>query len=225
MHAAPLPAAPALGRGDELAASLIHGLGIALSLAGLATLTVITAHSGPPRAVIAASVFGVSLVLLYTASTLYHSIHRPGARRALRRFDHIAIYLLIAGTYTPFTLLALHGGWRWGLFTAIWALAATGIALEFTSLGRRRWLAALVYVGMGWIGLLAFGPLHAVLAGGGVALVLAGGLAYTLGVPFYLWRRLPYHHTLWHLFVLAGSTLHFLAVLLYVLPLAVPGAA
>ncbi len=225
MHAAPLPPAHALGRGDELAASLIHGLGIALSLAGLVILIAITVRSGPPRAVIAASMFGASRVLLYTASTRYHSIHRPGARRALRRFDHIAIYLLIAGTYTPFTLLALHGGWRWGLFATIWALAAAGIALEFTTLGRRRWLAALVYVGMGWTGLLAFGPLHAALAGGGVALVLAGGIAYTLGVPFYLWRRLPYHHTVWHLFVLAGSTLHFLAVVLYVLPLATPGAA
>jgi hemolysin III len=225
MHAAPLPPAHALGRGDEFAASLIHGLGIALSLAGLVILIVITVHSGPPRAVIAASMFGASLVLLYTASTLYHSIHRPDARRVLRRFDHIAIYLLIAGTYTPFTLLALRGGWRWWLFATIWALAAAGIALEFTTLGRRRWLAALVYVGMGWIGLLAFGPLHTALAGGGVALVLAGGIAYTLGVPFYLWRRLPYHHTVWHLFVLAGSTLHFLAVVLYVLPLAAPGLA
>ena len=225
MHAAPLPAAHALGRGDEFAASLVHGLGIALSLAGLVILTMVAVRSGPPRAVVATSVFGASLVLLYTASTLYHSIHRPDARRALRRFDHIAIYLLIAGTYTPFTLLVLHGSWRLGLFTAIWTLAATGIALEYTGLGRRRWLAALVYVGMGWTGLLAFGPLHAALAGGGVALVLAGGIAYTLGVPFYLWRRLPYHHTVWHLFVLAGSTLHFLAVLLYVLPLAAPGAA
>ena len=225
MPAVSLPVAHHLGRGDELAASLIHGLGIALSITGLVILTVITARSGPPRAVIAASVFGASLVLLYTASTLYHSIHQPGARRALRRFDHIAIYLLIAGTYTPFTLLALHGGWRWGLFAAIWTLAAVGIALEYTALGQRRWLAALVYVGMGWIGLLAYGPLHAALASGGLALVLAGGVAYTLGVPFYLWRRLPYHHTVWHLFVLAGSTLHFLAVLLYVLPLAAPGAA
>jgi len=163
-------------------------------------------------------VFGASLVLLYTASTLYHSIPAAGAKPTLRALDHIAIYVLIAGTYTPFTLIALPATCGWSLFAAVWALALAGSALELGLLKRYHKLAVLLYVGMGWIGMVAFKPLSEHLQAGGTALLVAGGLAYTLGVPFYLWRRLPYHHALWHVFVLAGSVLHFLAVLLYVIP-------
>ena len=126
--------------------------------------------------------------------------------------------MLIAGTYTPFTLIVLPGAWGWSLFAAVWALALVGSALELGVLKRYHKLAVLLYIGMGWIGLVAFGPLSKQLHVGGTALLLAGGVAYTLGVPFYLWRKLPYHHALWHVFVLAGSVLHFLAVLLYVIP-------
>ena len=204
--------------GDELASSVIHGIGIALSIGGLALLVVVAALHGDALTVVACAVFGTSLVLLYTASTLYHSISVAAAKPALRALDHIAIYVLIAGTYTPFTLIALPGVWGWSLFVAVWTLALAGSALELGLLKRYHKLAVLLYVGMGWIGMVAFEPLSKHLQAGGTTLLLAGGLAYTLGVPFYLWRRLPYHHALWHVFVLAGSVLHFLAVLLYVIP-------
>jgi hemolysin III len=204
--------------GDELASSVIHGVGIALSIGGLALLVAVAALHGDALTVVACAVFGTSLVLLYTASTLYHSISVAAAKPALRVLDHIAIYVLIAGTYTPFTLIALPGVWGWSLFVSVWTLALAGSALELGLLKRYHKLAVLLYVGMGWIGMVAFEPLSKHLEAGGTTLLLAGGLAYTLGVPFYLWRRLPYHHALWHVFVLAGSVLHFLAVLLYVIP-------
>ncbi|MDE1893328.1 MAG: hemolysin III family protein [Pseudomonadota bacterium] len=211
-------AIPRYSFGDELASSVIHGIGIALSIAGLAVLVAFAALHGNALTVVACAVFGTSLVLLYTASTLYHSVSLAAAKPALRTLDHIAIYVLIAGTYTPFTLIALPGAWGWSLFTAVWALALAGSALELGLLRRYHKLSVLLYVGMGWIGMIAFGPLSRHLQAGGIALLIGGGLAYTLGVPFYLWRKLPYHHTLWHVFVLAGSVLHFLAVLLYVIP-------
>ncbi|WP_426700944.1 PAQR family membrane homeostasis protein TrhA [Rhodanobacter sp. Col0626] len=209
---------PQYSFGDELASSVIHGVGIVLSIAGLAVLVAFATLHGNALTVVACAVFGSSLVLLYTASTLYHSVSVAAAKPALRALDHIAIYVLIAGTYTPFTLIALHGAWGWGLFAAVWVLALIGSALELGLLRRYHKLAVLLYVGMGWIGMVAFKPLSEHLQFGGITLLLAGGLAYTLGVPFYLWRRLPYHHALWHVFVLAGSVLHFLAVLLYVIP-------
>ncbi len=204
--------------GDELASSVIHGIGILLSIAGLAVLVAFAVLHGSALAIVACAVFGTSLVFLYTASTLYHAIPLASARPTLRTLDHIAIYVLIAGTYTPFTLLAMPGWWGWGLFAAVWMLALVGSALELGLLKHYHHLAVWLYVGMGWIGMVAFQPLSAHLQTGGTALLIAGGLAYTLGVPFYLWRRLPYHHALWHVFVLTGSVLHFLAVLLYVLP-------
>jgi len=210
--------APRYAFGDELASSVVHGIGIVLSVAGLATLVAFSAIHGDVRAIVSSAVFGTALILLYTASTLYHSIPGETAKRVLRTLDHIAIFLLIAGTYTPFTLLALPGAWGWSLFAAIWTLAAVGSALELGWLKRYRKFAVLLYVAMGWIGLVAFRPLADSLATGGLALLIGGGVAYTLGVPFYLARKLPYHHTVWHVFVLAGSVLHFLAVLLYVLP-------
>jgi hemolysin III len=209
---------PRYSFGDELASSVIHGVGIVLSIAGLAVLVAFAALHGNALTVVACAVFGTSLVLLYTASTLYHSISVAAARPVLRVLDHIAIYVLIAGTYTPFTLIALPGAWGRSLFVAVWTLALVGSALELGLLRRYHRLAVLLYVGMGWIGMIAFEPLSKHLQTGGIALLIGGGLAYTLGVPFYLWRRLPYHHALWHVFVLTGSVLHFLAVLLYVIP-------
>lgn len=210
--------APRYTFGDELASSIVHGIGIVLSIAGLAALVALSARYGEVRDVVASAVFGATLVLLYTASTLYHAVPVPKAKPVLRTLDHIAIYLLIAGTYTPFTLIALPGRWGWSLFAAVWTLAALGSVLEFGALKRFRKLSVLLYIGMGWIGMIAFKPLMAHLQTGGMLLLVAGGLAYTLGVPFYLWRRLPYHHSVWHCFVLAGSVLHYLAVLFYVIP-------
>ncbi|KRF01841.1 hemolysin III [Frateuria sp. Soil773] len=211
---------PRYAIGDELASSLIHGVGILLSIAGLAVLVAFSALYGDARTVMASAVFGTTLILLYTASTLYHAIPGELPRRVLRTLDHLAIFWLIAGTYTPFTLVALPGAWGWGLFGAIWTLALAGSALELGLLRRYngRKLAVFLYVAMGWIGMVAFKPLSAHLETGGMVLLIAGGVAYTLGVPFYLARRLPYHHAVWHGFVLAGSVLHYLAVLLYVIP-------
>jgi hemolysin III len=211
-------AVPRYAFGDELASSVIHGIGILLSIAGLATLVAFASLHSDARAVVACAVFGSTLILCYTASTLYHSVSGEQAKRLLRTFDHIAIFLLIAGTYTPFTLIALNGVWGWSLFGTIWALALMGSALELGMLKKYRKLAVLMYVGMGWVGMVAFKPLSEHLQTGGMVLLIAGGVAYTLGVPFYLWRKLPYHHAVWHFFVLAGSVLHYLAVLLYVLP-------
>jgi len=213
-------ALPRYGFGDELASSVIHGIGILLSIVGLAALVVRTASHGTLSDLLASAVYGVSLMALYTASTLYHSIRTESARRVLRTLDHIAIFLLIAGTYTPFTLIALRGTWGWSLFGIIWSLALLGTALELGLLKRYRRFAVLLYVAMGWVGIIAFRPLLAHLQTGGMLLLLAGGVAYTLGVPFYLWRKLPYHHSVWHFFVLAGSVLQFLAVFFYVVPYA-----
>lgn len=211
--------------GDEIASSITHGIGVVLSIAGLALLVAFAAKYGQARAITSSAVFGTTLILLYTASTVYHTTSSvqhpepsPTIEPLLRRLDHIAIYLLIAGTYTPFTLLALPGAWGWSLFGLVWGLAVAGSAAELGFLHEVRWMASLIYVAMGWIGLVAIKPLMEHVPAGGLALLLAGGVAYTLGVPFYLSRRIPFNHTIWHLFVLAGSVLHFLAVLLYVLP-------
>src|SRR5690606_5868658 len=165
---------------------------------------------------VAGSVFGATLILAYTASTLYHGVPVPRARPVLRKLDHVSIFLLIAGTYTPFTLLALEGTLGWTLFCVIWGLALAGIVFEFTPLRRHTGLAVTLYLLMGWAGIVAIKPLAASLQRGGVILLLLGGLAYTIGVVFYVWRRVPYSHAIWHAFVLAGSVLHYLAILFYI---------
>lgn len=205
--------------GEELASSLIHGVGIVLSIVGLATLAAFAARAGDPRHLASVCVYGATLILLYTASTLYHSVPGERVKPVLRLLDHAAIFLLIAGTYTPLTLITLHGAWGWSLFAIVWTLAFAGIALELRRVRHRGVMAAL-YVGMGWVGVVAIKPLMASLPAGGLWLLFGGGIAYTLGVPFYLWKRLPYNHALWHAFVLLGSVLQFFAVLCFVLPTA-----
>lgn len=205
---------------EELASSLSHGAGIVLSIGGLALLVARAALSGSALAISAASIFGATLILAYTASTLYHAIPIARAKPVLQALDHVAIFLLIAGTYTPFTWLALPPARGWSLFALIWALAIVGSVLEFLPRPRHRALAVALYLAMGWAALIAIVPLEASLTRAGLLLLLAGGAAYTFGVPFYLSRRLRWHHPIWHLFVLAGSVLHYLAVLLYVLPMA-----
>jgi len=199
-----------------------HGIGVALSIGGLAVLVAFAALRGDAWHVASSAVFGATLVLLYTASTLYHSIPVLKAKRVLRVLDHSAIYLLIAGTYTPFTLVTLRGPWGWAIFGVVWGAAIAGILFKSFALGRARILSVVLYVVMGWCVVVAIRPLLAALAPGGVALLFAGGLAYTLGLAFYGWRSLRYHHFLWHLFVLLGSVLHYFAVLLYVIPPARP---
>ncbi|MES2404017.1 MAG: hemolysin III family protein [Pseudomonadota bacterium] len=199
--------------------NVVQSLGILLSIIGLTTLVAFAAVEGGALNVTASAVFGASLIILYTVSTLNHAIPEHAAPRMLSLLDHIAIYLLIAGTYTPFALIALGGVRGWWLFGAIWTLAALGSVLEFSSLRERTGFKITLYLIMGWLGMVTFVPLAARLHVGGTTLLLAGGIAYTLGVPFHLWRGLRYHNALWHAFVLTGSTLHFFAVLLYVLPL------
>ncbi|MBK7543798.1 MAG: hemolysin III family protein [Candidatus Competibacteraceae bacterium] len=208
--------------GEEIANSVIHGVGIVLGIAGLGVLTAFASLHGDAWHIVGCSIFGAALILLYTTSTLYHSIPLPRVKTVLRTLDHSAIFLLIAGTYTPFLLVNLRGPWGWSLFAVIWGLALLGIGLRVAR-GRRSTLLSLgLYIGMGWTVLVASKPLLNSVAPGGLLLLLSGGLAYTLGVVFYVWKRLPYHHAIWHGFVLAGSILHFFAILFYVIPLAAP---
>ncbi|WP_440225443.1 PAQR family membrane homeostasis protein TrhA [Dokdonella sp. MW10] len=202
---------------DELASTAIHGLGIVLSIAGLAVLVAFASLYGNAWHITASAVYGTTLILLYTASTLYHGIPNAGAKPVLQLIDHVAIFLLIAGTYTPFTLIGLGGVWGWSLFAAVWTLAIVGIAMKLARV-RRHGIVVALYLGMGWIGMLAAVPLSERLGAGGMALLIAGGVSYTLGVPFYLRERMPYHHAIWHVFVLLGSVLHFFAILFHVLP-------
>jgi hemolysin III len=202
---------------EEIASSVIHGIGIVLSIAGLAVLAAYAAPGGDVRHIASVGVYGSTLILLYTASTLYHGVPIERAKPLLRQLDHAAIFLLIAGTYTPFTLITLAGPWGWSLFAIVWTIALAGIWMIVKRVEKRGVTIAL-NVGLGWIGLVAIGPLVRSLPAGGLWLLFGGGVCYTLGVPFYLSRRLPFNHALWHVFVLAGSILQFFAVLFYVLP-------
>jgi hemolysin III len=203
--------------GEEIASSVTHGIGAGLSVAALVVLVVGSALAGDPWRVVSFSIFGTCLVLLYLASMLYHAFRAPRLKRIFRVFDHVAIFLLIAGTYTPIALVSLGGGWGWTLFGLIWGLAVLGILLEVFFMDRVRWLTMVVYLGMGWLVVIAIKPLVAALPSGALIWLAAGGLAYTGGVAFYLWRKLPYNHAIWHLFVMGGSTCHFFAFLIYVL--------
>jgi hemolysin III len=192
-------------------------VGAAFSVAGLAVLVFVAALRGTGSHVVACSVYGASLVLLYVCSTLYHALADGRAKRVFRILDHSSIYVLIAGTYTPFTLLTLRGVWGWALFGAVWSLALAGILFKCFFTGRLHALSTAVYLLMGWMAVVAVQPLLRALPGPGFLWVLAGGLFYTLGVTFFVCRR-KYAHAIWHLFVLAGSVCHFVAVYRYVLP-------
>ena len=201
-------------RGERLN-SITHLLGAALALAGLALLLVPASRQGDPWKIVSFAVYGVSLLLLYTSSTLYHSL-RGRAKRILRRLDHSAIYLLIAGSYTPFALVALRGPWGWSLFGVIWGLALLGIIQELWLARGARVLSLIIYLVMGWLVLIAIRPLAQVLPGGGLAWLVVGGVIYTAGVVFYaLDGKLRHGHGIWHMFVLGGSASHFCAVFFY----------
>ena len=209
---------PRYSRGEELANSITHGIGIVFAICAMAILAVFASRYGDAWRIVSCSIFGAALILLYVASTLYHAVQRPKAKSVLRILDHSAILVLIAGTYTPFTLVNLRGPWGWSLFGIIWGLAVFGIAIETTRLRRYRAGLIALYVVMGWAVVAAVKPMLEHVENGGLWLLLAGGLAYTGGVVFYLWRRLPFNHAIWHLFVLAGSVLHFFAILFHVIP-------
>ena len=204
--------------GEEIANSITHGIGALLSIAGLAVLVGFASRHGNAWHITSCSIFGATMILLYVASTLYHSIPLTNIKGILRQIDHSAIYLLIAGTYTPFMLVNLRGPWGWSLFGVIWGIALLGIVLKTTSFGRLPGISLGFYLAMGWIVVIAIKPMLAVLDKGGLELLLFGGMAYTAGVVFYAWEKLPYSHAIWHLFVMAGSCLHFFAILFYVIP-------
>ncbi len=227
-HATPAPdKARAYTLGEEIANSVIHGLGIGLSVAALVVLVAFAVLEHDPYKLASSIVYGVALVLEYTASTLYHSFPQPKVKHLFKIFDHCGIYLLIAGTYTPFCLVTLRevpipwlaGGVSvgWLMFAVIWGLAVAGIAAEAFWPYRPRWLSAAVYLAMGWMVVWSIGPLRATLDPAGIWLLVAGGLAYTAGTVFYVMKKVKYMHAVWHVFVLAGSVCHFLAVLLYVI--------
>ena len=202
---------------DEIANALTHGLGAAAALACGAVLITLAAIHGDGWQLAGAIVFGITLLLLYTASTLYHAIQHPIAKGRLKVFDHCAIYLLIAGTYTPFTLVGLRGPWGWGLFAAIWTLALAGVVFKLFYTGRFKRLSTLIYIAMGWLVIVAIKPMWRELDGFTLGWLLAGGLFYTLGTYFYQRDSVRYFHAVWHLFVLAGSVCHFIAVTAQVL--------
>jgi len=207
-----------LSLGEEIANAVTHGVGLVASILAIPILLGAAAAGGETGLFVATAIFAATLVLLYATSTLYHALPPSRAKRICRVLDHSAIYLLIAGTYTPFAVGILRGGWGWGLLGVIWVLAVLGIL--FKAFGGLRFprLSTFLYLGMGWLAVLVLRPLAAALPWTGLAWIVGGGLLYTAGVLFYVWERPRYSHMVWHLFVLGGSVCHFVAVLWYALP-------
>jgi hemolysin III len=203
---------------EEVANCVTHGVGLVLSVVGLVALVVLACLNGGPLHIVGGAVYGASLVTLYLASTLYHGARSERAKHLLQVLDHCCIYLLIAGTYTPFTLVTLRGGWGWTLFGLVWGLSLAGILFRVIFGTRYRPVAVASYVLLGWLCVIAAKPILTLTPLGAILWIVAGGLAYTTGVFFFASKRIPHAHAIWHLFVLAGSACHFVAVVLYVLP-------
>ena len=203
---------------EEILNVITHGLGFLLSIAALVLLVVFAALRGNVWHIVSFSIYGVSLVVLYLASTLYHMSKKQSLRNKLNIFDHASIYVLIAGTYTPFLLVTLHGTWGWSLLAVIWGLAIGGVVLKILFIGKYDLVSALLYVLMGWLIIVAIKPLNAHLATGGLWWLLGGGISYSVGAVFYILNKMPYNHAIFHIWVLLGSLAHFIAVFFYVLP-------
>jgi hemolysin III len=204
-----------MNRGERLN-SITHLLGSVLSFIGLIFLVVRAALAGDPWKIVSFSIFGATLVALYTSSALYHSI-QGASKKIFQKIDHSAIYLLIAGSYTPFTLVTLRGVWGWSLFGVVWGLAIIGILQDLLFAKRRGVLSVAIYLLMGWIAMVAFRPLSHALPGAGMTWLVIGGLFYTVGIVFYaLDKKIVHSHGIWHLFVLAGSVCHYCTIFLYV---------
>jgi hemolysin III len=202
---------------EELANSITHGIGLVLSVAGFAVLLVFAILRGGALQIASCAVYGSTLVCVYAASTLYHALPSPRMKRALKILDHCAIYLLIAGTYTPFTLVTLRGGWGWSLFAIVWALAMAGIVFKVWFIDHFPILSTVLYLAMGWIAVVAIKPLLSSIPAHGLYWLVAGGVLYSIGVAFFAARRLRFGHAIWHVFVIAGSACHYVAVLFYVI--------
>jgi hemolysin III len=204
---------------EEIANAISHGIGALLSIAALVLLIVYSVKYGDVWHVVSFSIFGSTLVLLYVFSTLLHSIQHRIVKNVFEILDHAAIYLLIAGSYTPFLLVTIRGALGWTIFGIVWGFAILGIILKIFFVKRFIILSTICYILMGWLMIIAIKPLYLNLPFNGIVWLVVGGLLYTFGTIFYVWRRVPYHHAIWHTFVLAGSTAHFIAVLFYVLPM------
>lgn len=202
-------------RHEEIANSVSHGLALVLALAALPALFLSAARIGNTRFTFGVAVFGATIIVLYLASTLYHSLTHERAKQFFRHVDHCAIFLLIAGSYTPFTLGVLRGPWGWTLLTIIWVLAVAGIAMKIFTGHRHWWLSMVLYIVMGWLAIVAIKPILTLVPLPGILLILAGGIAYSSGLAFFAAHRLRYNHFIWHLFVIAGTIFHYLAVLWY----------
>ncbi|WP_240420191.1 PAQR family membrane homeostasis protein TrhA [Paenibacillus periandrae] len=203
---------------EELANAVTHGIGSLLSLVGLVVLIVFAASKGTAWHVTSFTIYGVSMLLLYVASTMLHSLPAGKAKDVFEVLDHSFIYVFIAGTYTPILLTVIHGTLGWALLIMIWAIAAAGIVFKAFFTKKFLFTSTLIYIAMGWIVVFLWNPMSAALPTAGMTLLVIGGLLYTLGTVFYVWRSFPYHHAVWHMFVLGGSILHFFMILLYLLP-------
>ncbi|MFD2673130.1 PAQR family membrane homeostasis protein TrhA [Marinicrinis sediminis] len=204
---------------EEVANAISHGIGTLLSIAALVLLVVFASLYGDAWHIVSFTIFGVSLVLLYTCSTLLHSFPKGKVKNLFEILDHSMIYVLIAGTYTPFLLVSLRGPLGWTLFGIIWGLTAAGIVFKVFFVKRFIILSTLLYIVMGWMIIFGFGPLRESVPDTGIFWLVLGGVVYTLGSIFYVWRKIPYHHAIWHLFVIGGSVCHFFAIFFYVLPM------
>jgi hemolysin III len=205
-------------RREDIANAVSHGIGLMLSVAGLVVLAIIAIRRGTALHIVSCGVYGVSLVLLFAASTLYHSFQSPRIKHVFRIIDHSSIYVLIAGTYTPFTLVVFRGALGWTLFGLVWGLSVLGVVFQIFFVNRFKIFSVLVYLLMGWLVVIATHRVLATIPLGGILWLVAGGLTYTTGVLFYAWKKIPYNHAIWHLFVLVGSACHYFAVLFYVFP-------
>ncbi|WP_062104858.1 PAQR family membrane homeostasis protein TrhA [Bacillus niameyensis] len=201
---------------EEIANAITHGIGFLLSIPALVILIVSAVQNGGAMHVVSFTIFGVSMILLYLFSTMLHSVKPSKIKNIFAILDHSAIYVLIAGTYTPLALVSLNGALGWTLFGIIWGLAIAGIAFKCFMVNKFRILSTVFYLIMGWLIIIAIQPLYASLSGTGFALLLTGGLFYSVGAIFYIWRNLPYSHAIWHLFVIAGSAFMYFCVLFYV---------
>lgn len=200
---------------EELFNSISHGIGAVLSIVALVVLVSFASIKGDIWRIVSFSIYGATLIFLYTSSTLYHSIFHEKTKRVFRVFDHVAIFIFIAGSYTPITLVAMRGNWGWALFGVIWGIAIIGTILKIVAINKLKKLSVFLYVLMGWLVIVAIKPMMEMLPPGFFSWLLAGGLLYTVGVVFYVGKKIPFNHCVWHLFVLAGSSAHFLGILFY----------
>ena len=211
---------PKVTTAEEIINAITHGLGALLGIAGTAIAIVWAALYGDAFGVVSAAIYGATLIILFTMSTLYHALTHEGAKKVFRIFDHCSIFLLIAGTYTPYTLVSLRGAFGWTIFGIIWGLAILGIVLNAISIEHFKKFSMICYIAMGWLIIIAIKPMIHALDFPALILLLAGGIAYTAGAIFYGLKKIRFMHGVWHLFVLAGGILHYFSILLYVLPTA-----